>query len=158
MRSLPSGMKLMGLLVISPAVFKVQQGDGVKPHVSVVVHGEREGKAAVVDKIVIPFLDAQLARLDIGAAVYREELFGVAGLVRFPLPSSSGMAFGDLVLHMTKLPSASRISCPTKWSREIRPRLCVSISADCIFASSSSEQLVLIIIFRRFTRRVFMRV
>ena len=73
-RSLPSGMKLMGLLVIS-AIFKVQQGDRVKPHVSVVVHGKGESKAAVVDKIVIPFLDAQLAGLYIGAAVDGRSFF-----------------------------------------------------------------------------------
>ena len=82
-----------------PAIFKVQQGDRVKPHVSVVVHGKGESKAAVVDKIVIPFLDAQLAGLYIGAAVDGEELLCVAGLGEVSAAVEQRDAFGDLVLH-----------------------------------------------------------
>ena len=82
-----------------PAVFKVEQGDGVKPHVAVVVHGEREGEAAVVDKVVVPFLDAHFARLDVGTAVYRQQLFGVAGLGEVSFGVKQGNGAGDLVLH-----------------------------------------------------------
>ena len=82
-----------------PSVFKVQQGDRVKPHVAVVVHGEGEGEAAVVDEVVIPFLDAELAGLYIGAAVDGEELLCVAGLGEVSAAVEQRDAFGDLVLH-----------------------------------------------------------
>lgn len=89
----------MGLVGNLPAVFKVKQGDGVKPHVAVVVNGEGECKAAIIDEVVIPFLNAELADLYIGAAIDGQELLCIARLGEVSAAVEQRDAFSDFMLH-----------------------------------------------------------
>ena len=88
-----------GAFGLLPALLKVQQGDGVQPHVAVVIDGQRHGEAAVVDEIVVPFLDAHGAGLDVLAAVDGQELFAVAGLAQIAVFVQQRTCVRDLVLH-----------------------------------------------------------
>ena len=62
-----------------PALFEIEKAHRVQPHIAVVRHGERESEFAVVDKIIIPFLDAQGRDLHVRAAVFLHERAGKAG-------------------------------------------------------------------------------
>ena len=54
---------------------------------------------AVVNKVIVPLLDAQGPGLDIPAAIDRQELFAVTGLAQVALFVQQGLGGGDLVLH-----------------------------------------------------------
>ena len=63
-----------------PALLKVEKAYRVQTHVAVIVDGEGKGKAAVVYEVIVPFLDAHGACLDVRAPVNRQKLLGVARL------------------------------------------------------------------------------
>ena len=63
-----------------PALLEVEKAYRVQTHVAVIVDGEGKGKAAVVYEVIVPFLDAHGACLDVRAPVNRQELLGVARL------------------------------------------------------------------------------
>ena len=63
-----------------PALLKVEKAYRVKTHIAVVVNGQSKSEAAVVYQVVVPFLDAHGACLDIGTPVDRQELFRKACL------------------------------------------------------------------------------
>ena len=89
----PSGMKHMGALLLSPQPSsKLSRLIELAAHVAVIVDGERKGEAAVVDEVVVPFLYAHGACLDVCTAVDRQQLFGVAGSVSSPRALSRGIS------------------------------------------------------------------
>ena len=81
-----------------PALIEVQKGDGVEAHVAVVRDGEREADMAVGDEIVVPFLDAHGAGLDIRAAVDGQERAGPAGLEQIAVLAEQRRRGGDFML------------------------------------------------------------
>ena len=96
---LAQGKGAHGALGLLPALVKVQQGDGVQAHVAVVGNGQGHGEMAVINKVIVPLLDAQRPGLDIPAAIDRQELFAVTGLAQVALFVQQGLGGGDLVLH-----------------------------------------------------------
>ena len=81
-----------------PALIEVQKGDGVEAHVAVVRDGEREADMAVGNEIVVPFLDAHGAGLDIRAAVDGQERAGPAGLEQIAVLAEQRRRGGDFML------------------------------------------------------------
>lgn len=73
-----------------PVVLKVQEGYAVHAHVAVVGNRERQGIAAVVHKVVVPFLYPVGRGLDVRAAVDGQEPFGVARLGYVPAAVQQG--------------------------------------------------------------------
>ena len=113
----------MGLFVISQPL-EVEQAYRVKSHVAVIVDGERKGEAAVVDEVVVPFLYAQGACLDVCTAVDRQQLFGVAGLCEL----APGIEQGYLACYLVLIHSyisffIIRISVPANGSLRNSPSI-----------------------------------
>ena len=93
-----------GAFRLFPPLVKVQERDGVQPHVAVVGNGQRHGEMVVGRQIVIPFLDAGLPGPDVGAAVDGQDPLGVARLPQAALVIEQRCAVGDLMLHAGILP------------------------------------------------------
>ncbi len=80
------------------ALLKVQQRDGVQPHVAVVVYGQGHGEAAIAHQVVVPLLDAHGPGPDVLTAVDGQELFAVAGLTQIAFFVQQRLGGGDLML------------------------------------------------------------
>ena len=93
-----------GAFCLFPLLIKVQERDGIQPHVAVVGDGQRHGEMVVGRQIVVPFLDAGLSGPDVGAAVDGQEPLGVARLPQAALVIEQRCAVGDLMLHAGILP------------------------------------------------------
>ena len=62
-----------------PVLLEIEQAHGVQSHIAVIRHGERESEFAVIDEIIIPFLDAQGRDLHVRTAVFLHKRAGKAG-------------------------------------------------------------------------------
>ena len=99
-----------------PALLKIEQTHGVQSHIAVIRHGERESEFAVVDEIIIPFLDAQRRDLHVRAAVFLHERAGKAGageIALFVEQRAPGVVIS--VCRSIQMPSL-------RWARMSRPR------------------------------------
>ncbi len=83
---------------------KIQQRDGVQPHIAVVRDGQRQAKLAVHDQIVVPLLDPQRGRLDLVPVVHRQQLFGETRLPQVALPVQQRPRLRDLMLFHNRPP------------------------------------------------------
>ena len=142
-----------------PPLVEVEQGDGVEPHVAVVRNGQGQGEVAVVDAVVVPFLDAQLGGLNVAAAVDGQQGLRVAGLGQVAARVEQGAALGDLVLiHASRSFLICRMSRPTNGSVWYSPSMRDRICGVYFFCSSSLEQFVLMMVAFLRVRRVLMSV
>ena len=83
-----------------PALLEIEKAHGVKPHVAVVRHGERQSEAAVVNEIVVPFLDAQRRHLHVRAAVVLHQRTGKAGPGQIALGIEKRAGGGNFCLRI----------------------------------------------------------
>ena len=142
-----------------PPLVEVEQGDGVEPHVAVVRDGQGQGKVAVVDAVVVPFLDAQLVGFDVIPAVDGQQGLCVAGLCQVAARVEQWAALGDLVLiHASRSFLICRMSRPTNGSVWYSPSMRDRICGVYFFCSSSLEQFVLMMVAFLRVRRVLMSV
>ena len=140
-----------------PVVLEVEEGDGVHAHVAVVRHGQRDRAAAVVDEVVVPFLDAVGRGLHVRAAVDRQQTFRKAGLGYVAAAVEQGPRPGYLMLsHMPRSFRCSRMSRPWKVSRRYSPSKRDIICGPYLRSSSSIVQFVLIMVGLALFSLVFM--
>ena len=127
---------------------------------SVRVEGvEGEGEVAVVDAVVVPFLDAQLVGLDVAPAVDGQQGLRIAGFRQVAARVEQGAALGDLVLiHASRSFLICRMSRPTNGSVWYSPSMRDRICGVYFFCSSSLEQFVLMMVALARVRRVLMSV